>query len=70
VLALDRVRRERRLDFLIEIDGGVTLGNLPDIVRAGVDWVVAGATIFHSPDPGDTVARMRQIAREATAIRV
>ena len=70
VVSIDRMRRERRLDLPIELDGGVTLANLSDIVRAGVDWVVAGSSIFHSPDPGDTLARMRQIAREATAIRV
>jgi ribulose-phosphate 3-epimerase len=70
VVSIDRMRRERRLDLPIELDGGVTLANLSDVVRAGVDWVVAGSSIFHSPDPGDTVSRMRQIAREATAIRV
>ena len=70
VVSIDRMRRERRLDLPIELDGGVTLANLSDIVRAGVDWVVAGSSIFHSPDPGDTLSRMRQIAREATAIRV
>ena len=70
VVSIDRMRRERRLDLPIELDGGVTLANLSDIVRAGVDWVVAGSSIFHSPDPGDTLSRMRQIAREAIAIRV
>ena len=70
VVTLDRMRRERRLELPIEIDGGITPGNLSDVVRAGVDWVVAGSSIFNSPDPGETVARMRQIAREATAVRV
>jgi ribulose-phosphate 3-epimerase len=67
---LDRIRRERGLKYQIEIDGGVTLDNLADVVRAGTDWVVAGSTVFQSPDPAGTVAEMRQIAREATAIRV
>jgi ribulose-phosphate 3-epimerase len=70
VRALDRIRRERRLAFRIEIDGGVSLENLQDVVRAGVDWVVVGSSIFHSPDPGETVAQMMQSAREATAVRV
>lgn len=73
--ALDKVRAlaARRqalgLKFPIEIDGGVNEENLPEVVRAGVDWVVAGATVFLSPDPGATVARMQRIAADAAAIR-
>lgn len=70
IRALERRRRELGANFAIEIDGGVDTENLADIVRAGCDWVVAGSTIFHSPDPAATVAEMRQIAREATSIRV
>jgi hypothetical protein len=34
-----------------------------------VDWVVAGSTVFLSPDPASTVAEMRRIAEEAVALR-
>ena len=70
IRALDRIRGERGLPFHIEIDGGVTLENLSDVVRAGCDWIVAGSTIFHSVDAEATVRQMRQIAREATGVRV
>ncbi len=70
VRALDRIRKERGLKFAIEIDGGVTTENLAEIVRAGVDWVVSGASIFLTPDPAATVAQMRGIARDASAVRV
>lgn len=70
VRALDRKRKEQGLKFAIEIDGGVTTDNVGEIVRAGVDWVVSGASIFLTPDPAATVARMREIAREATSVRV
>jgi ribulose-phosphate 3-epimerase len=70
VRALDRKRKERGLKFAIEIDGGVTADNLAEIAQAGVDWVVSGASIFLTPDPAATVARLREIAREATAVRV
>lgn len=70
IRALDRRRRELGLKFSIEIDGGVTKENLADVVRAGCDWIVTGAAIFHSADPAATVAEMWEIAREATAIRV
>lgn len=70
VRELDRERRERRLQLPIEIDGGVTLENLPEVIRAGCDWVVAGSSIFHSPDPAAAVADMRQVAQDATEVRV
>jgi len=70
IRALDRRRRERNLPFYLEIDGGVNKNNLAEVVRAGCDWIVMGASIFHSQDPAATVAQMREIAREATAVRV
>jgi ribulose-phosphate 3-epimerase len=70
IRALDRRRKELGLNFAIEIDGGVNMENLADIVRAGCDWVVSGASIFKSPDAAATVARMREIAHNATAVRV
>ncbi|SRR6266404_3771488 len=70
VRELDRERRERHLQLPIEIDGGITLENLPEVIRAGCDWVVTGSSIFHSPDAEATVAAMRQVARDATEVRV
>src|SRR3954454_6185033 len=49
VRKLDRARREKRLAFPIEIDGGVHPENLGDVVRAGCDWIVTGSAVFHSP---------------------
>jgi len=69
VKALAARRRELGLQFRIEIDGGVTIENLSEVVRAGVDWVVTGASVFRSSDPASTVAQMRRIAGEALAIR-
>jgi ribulose-phosphate 3-epimerase len=70
VRELSRNRQERRLQFSIEIDGGITLDNLPDVVRAGCDWIVTGSSVFHTSDPTATIVEMRQIAQEATAVRV
>jgi len=70
VRRLDQIRRELRLDFAIEIDGGITKHNLAEVVRAGCDWIVTGSSIFHTPDPAATIKEMRHIAAEATAIRI
>jgi ribulose-phosphate 3-epimerase len=64
------MRREKRLEFPIEIDGGIHKDNLAEAVRAGCDWIVTGSAIFHSPDPEATVREMREIAAGATAIQV
>ena len=68
VRRLDQMRRERRLQFPIEIDGGVHLDNLAEVVRAGCDWVVTGSAIFHSGDPEATVREMQNIAAGANAV--
>jgi ribulose-phosphate 3-epimerase len=67
---LDRKRKESGLQYSIEIDGGITLDNIGDVVRAGCDWIVAGSSIYDSADPATTVARMQQLAREATMVHV
>ena len=65
VKKLDRIRREKKPELLIEIDGGVHPENLAEVVRAGCDWIVTGSAIFHSPDPEATVREMRSIAAAA-----
>jgi ribulose-phosphate 3-epimerase len=67
---LDRMREARSLDFAIEIDGGVTLENLPEIVQAGCDWLVAGSSVFHAPDPAAAVAAMQRAAASSVPVRV
>lgn len=51
---LDEIRRAEDLDFAIEIDGGVTLDNVQEIVSAGVNIVVAGSAVFKAPDIEET----------------
>ncbi len=63
-------RKTLGLQFPIEIDGGINLENLGDVIRAGCDWVVAGSSVFHSDDPATTVTRMQQIAKSAESVFV
>ncbi len=51
VRKLAAMRRDRGLAFHIEIDGGVTMENVGEIARAGVDWVVAGSSVFGKNNP-------------------
>lgn len=52
---------ERKLNVLIEIDGGVTLENAPSIIAAGADVLVAGNTVFKSTDPKATISQLKKI---------
>ncbi len=70
VRELDATKRELGLPLPIEIDGGVSLENVGEVVRAGVNWVVTGSSVFHSSDPGATVRAMQQAAREALSVQV
>lgn len=46
---LRRMLDERRLETLIQIDGGVTPDNTADLVRAGADVLVSGSAFFSVP---------------------
>ena len=70
VRQLDRKRQERHLPLSIEIDGGITLKNVADAIRAGCDWIVTGSSIFHTPDAAAAVTDMRRAAEEAMSVRV
>jgi len=61
-------RRERGLAYKIEIDGGATKDNVAEIVRAGVEWVVAGASVFEGGDPAVAFLELTQRAQAATAV--
>ncbi|MCS3795819.1 ribulose-phosphate 3-epimerase [Niastella sp. OAS944] len=61
IAALRRMIDEKGLATKIEIDGGVTLQNAPDIIKAGAHVLVAGNTVFRSKDPKDTIAQLKKI---------
>jgi ribulose-phosphate 3-epimerase len=70
VRELARRRSERGLSFSIEIDGGVGPENIADVARAGVDWVVAGSSVFRAPDPVAAIRSMSRTAEEAISVKV
>src|ERR1051325_4641664 len=57
--SIDKLRRlrrmidDRQLDVRIEIDGGVDLENVANVVAAGAEIVVAGSAIFGASDRQD-----------------
>jgi ribulose-phosphate 3-epimerase len=49
-------------NILVQIDGGIGMGNLRTVLDQGVDVVVAGSSIFGSPDPAAAVREMFAVA--------
>jgi len=70
VRRLARRRKELGLQFVIEIDGGVTPENVATLADAGADWLVAGSSVFHSVNPAATFREMSQVARESATVKV
>jgi len=61
IAALRKMIDDQSLQVKIEIDGGVTEANAPEILRAGADVLVAGSSVFRSPDPIATIARLKSL---------
>jgi len=66
---LAAMRKERGLQFPIEIDGGIDLTNVADVVDAGIEWIVAGSSVFHTVNAGDAFRAMTERGRGAKAGR-
>ena len=65
---LRKIRRLREmidqagLPTLIEVDGGIDLSNLDDVLRSGAEIIVSGSAIFRAPDPARVVQEMLEKA--------
>jgi ribulose-phosphate 3-epimerase len=53
----------------IEVDGGVDLQTVADVVKAGADILVAGQAIFGAPDPEAAARELRAVAVTAATSR-
>ncbi|MGE5324088.1 MAG: ribulose-phosphate 3-epimerase [Actinomycetota bacterium] len=75
-VALEKTRRlvamreARRLNFRIEMDGGIATDTIADAVRAGVEILVAGNAVFGHGNPTQNAQTLLKLAQEATLQRV
>ena len=60
---LDKIRNERKLNFKIEIDGGINFETSKIAINAGVDILVSGTTIFkeNNGDLKKNIKTLKQI---------
>lgn len=50
VEALKQIKEMHSLNYVIEIDGGIDLDNVKEVIDAGIELVVAGSAVFGAPD--------------------
>ena len=66
--ALDKIRAlrqritQRGLAAELQVDGGVKLDNIRDVVAAGADVLVAGSAVFNTDDYAATITALRERA--------
>ncbi|HLR76451.1 MAG TPA: ribulose-phosphate 3-epimerase [Balneolaceae bacterium] len=60
---LASVRNEKKLDFLIEVDGGIGSKNIKKVVQHGADVLVAGSSVFKSDN---IAARIQKLTSKLT----
>ncbi len=57
---LKSIITEKNLRIEIEVDGGVKVDNVADVVNAGADIVVMGSAFYNSDDYAETVRKVRE----------
>ena len=67
---LAEIRSQRKLNFRIEVDGGVALETVAQVVRAGAEILVAGNAVFGQGDPTTNAKELLKTALEATLQKV
>ncbi len=68
--ALAEIRGHRGLNYRIEVDGGVGLDTVADVVRAGAEILVAGNAVFGHGDPRKNAHELLKAATEAAMQKV
>jgi ribulose-phosphate 3-epimerase len=60
IVALAALRDARKLDFDIQVDGGVSEKTAGACAAAGANVMVAGVALFRTPDMAQALATMRR----------
>ena len=58
VRELAAIKAEQGLDYIIEIDGGISSQNAGEVFAAGAEALVAGSAVFGAPDPEAEIVKM------------
>jgi ribulose-phosphate 3-epimerase len=61
---ITRLRSVAPCKMDIEVDGGITIGNISQAVQQGANVIVAASAIFKTNDPFSAIKSLRQMAEE------
>jgi ribulose-phosphate 3-epimerase len=64
------MRNAKGANFRIEVDGGIALDTVGDVVRAGAEILVAGNAVFGRGNPKENTEKLLKAAHEATLQKV
>ena len=67
ISALHQRITQRGLTTELEVDGGVKIDNIREVVAAGADVLVAGSAVFNTDDYAATILALRENALSTTA---
>ena len=65
--SLDKIRELKALinetgsEALIEVDGGVNMETVPQLIAAGADVLVAGSAVFKASSPEEAIHQLKQL---------
>lgn len=56
--------REQKLEIPIQIDGGVSLSNMEELIKDGADILVVGSAVFGEKNPREAITKMKKLAEK------
>jgi len=67
IATVARAASKTNPELIISVDGGVNFDNAPKLVEAGVNYLVAGTTVFKDHRAEENVRLLRRVAENAAA---
>ena len=67
---IELLRKQAGPDMDIQVDGGIKVDNVGEVVAAGANVIVAGSEIFGSPNYSETISLMRRNILKALESRL
>lgn len=64
IKALRKLAEGRNDSLIIEIDGGVGLNNISELVEAGADVLVAGNAVFAAQNPKEMISELKKVTKK------
>ncbi len=60
ITKLNKIKQENNYDFTIQVDGGITVDNIEEVIKAGARDIVIGSSLFKG-NLSDNIDKFREI---------